>query len=106
LPRPNRGGRSRAILRLLLLLATAVIVVDAIVGDQGLLAVRRARRQSSELKADLAGTHAQNVLRRGEKQRLLADFSVIEDAARRDLGMIRRGEKVFILKDLPSPATP
>ncbi len=86
------------------MLVAAVIVVDALVGDQGMLAVGRARRQSMELQAKLTRRHAQNLRLLEQKLRLLNDNGAIEDAARRDLGMIRRGEKVFILKDLPSPA--
>ena len=30
----------------------------------------------------------------------------LEEAARRDLGLMKRGEKVFIIKDLASPPQP
>jgi cell division protein FtsB len=93
----------RSIVQLLFLLCAAVIVVDALVGEQGLLAGQRARRERDELAARLARTRAENALRRDEVQRLQNDPDAIEDAARRD-GLIRRGEKVFIIKDLPSPA--
>ena len=80
------------------------MVVDVLVGDQGFLAMRRARQQFTESTAELARKQAENAWRREEADRLRDDLSAIEDAARRDLGLIRRGEKVFILKDLPSPA--
>ena len=41
-----------------------------------------------------------------EVRRLTEDPAAIEEIARRDLGLIRPGEKVFIVKDLKSPAKP
>ena len=80
------------------------MVVDALVGDQGFLAMRRARQHYNELATNLARARAENARRRDEADRLQNDLGAIEDAARRDLGLIRRGERVFILKDIPSPA--
>jgi cell division protein FtsB len=81
----------------------AVIVVDAIVGDQGLLATLRARRRSAELAAAIERQRLENGRLREEIRRLNEDPSAIEEVARRELGLIRPGEKVFIIKDLPSP---
>ena len=39
-------------------------------------------------------------------RRLREDPAAIEEIARRELGLIKRGERVFIVKDLPSPAKP
>jgi cell division protein FtsB len=92
--------------RLLLLAFAIVVVVDALVGDQGLLATRRAQREYDNLAAANARQRADNARYREEIRRLKEDPKAIEEAARRDLGLIRPGEKVFILKDLPSPAKP
>jgi len=80
------------------------MIVDAIVGDQGFLAMRRATQEYNELETNLSRIQAENARRLDEVERLRNDLGAIEDAARRDLGLIRRGERVFILKDLPSPA--
>ncbi|MGE3405088.1 MAG: septum formation initiator family protein [Vicinamibacterales bacterium] len=40
---------------------------------------------------------------REEARRLREDPSAIEDIARRELGLIRPGEKLFILKDIAPP---
>ena len=98
------GVRPRSIVRFALLIFAAVMVVDVLVGDQGFLAMRRANRQYAESMAELSRLQGENARRREEVSRLSDDLGAIEDAARRDLGLIRRGEKVFILKDLPSPA--
>ena len=87
----------------LLLFIAAVIVVDALVGEQGLFAMLKARRQAEELAATIARQRAENARLREEIGRLNDDPAAIEEVARRELGLIRPGEKVFIIKDL-SPA--
>jgi cell division protein FtsB len=99
-PRPDR---TRRIVQTLLLFIAAVIVVDALVGEQGLFAMLRARRQGEELAATIARQRAENARLREEVRRLNDDPAAIEEVARRELGLIRPGEKVFIIKDL-SPA--
>jgi cell division protein FtsB len=102
---PQRAGRGRGIVRLLLLFFATVIVVDALVGDYGLFAMLEARRRHDELAATIAHQRLENSRLREEARRLREDPSAIEEIARRDLGLIRPGEKVFIVKDLASPAT-
>jgi cell division protein FtsB len=101
---PQHAGRARRIVRLLLLFFAAVIVVDALVGDHGLLAMLDARRRHDELAATIARQRAENAGLREKARRLREDPSAIEEIARRDLGLIRPGEKLFIIKDLTSPA--
>ena len=100
---PKRPDRTRRIVQMLLLFIAAVIVVDALVGEQGLFAMLRARRQAEELAATIARKRAENARLREEASRLTDDPAAIEEVARRELGLIRPGEKVFIIKDL-SPA--
>ena len=96
---PERDGRTRRIVRLSLLFFALLIVVDAVVGDRGMLALIDARRQHAELEATIARQRAENARLREQARRLRDDPSAIEEIARRDLGLIRRGEKVFIVKD-------
>jgi cell division protein FtsB len=100
------AGRTRRLIRLLLLFVAILIVVDALVGDRGLIAMLDARRQHDELAAAIARQRAENARLREEARRLKDDPATIEEIARRDLGLIRPGEKVFIVKDLPPPPTP
>jgi len=83
----------------------SVILVDALVGERGLLASMRARRQYDELAATIARERADNARLREEARRLKEDPSAIEEIARRELGLIKPGEKVFIVKDV-APAKP
>lgn len=104
-PAPRRHtARPRSVSRLaklLIVIAAAVIVTNAIVGDQGLVAMLRARKEYDALTAAIARQRAENARLREDARRLREDPSAIEEVARRELGLIRPGEKVFILKDLP-----
>jgi cell division protein FtsB len=94
----RRGGR---ILGALFCLVVCVMVVDALVGDQGLIATMRARKQYNQLAADLARIRNENAALREEARRLREDPAAIEEIARRELGLMSPGEKLFIIKDIP-----
>jgi cell division protein FtsB len=91
--------------RWLLMFVASLIVVDGLFGERGLLAMLRARQEYEQLAATLARQRAENARLREEVRRLNDDPRAIEEVARRELGLIRRGEKVFIIKDVP-PAKP
>ena len=93
-------------MQLLLALFAAVMMSSALVGDQGLLAMLQAHRQYDELATVVARQRFENARLRELARRLREDPAAIEEIARRDLGLIRPGEKVFIVKDLASPAKP
>jgi cell division protein FtsB len=86
-------------LYLLLIFVASVIVVDGVVGDRGLLAMLRARQEYDSLAAAIARQRGENAHLREQARRLRDDPEAIEEVARRELGLIRPGEKVFILKD-------
>jgi cell division protein FtsB len=104
-PIPKEPARNRRIIRWLLLFVASLIIVDGFVGDRGLLAMLRARHQYDELSASIARQRAENARLREEARRLREDPAAIEEVARRELGLIRPGEKVFIIRDVP-PAKP
>ena len=97
--RPGRRPRGRTILHATLLLAAAVIVLDALAGDRGLLAMLRVRREYRELAATVARDRAENARLAEQARRLREDPAAVEEVARRELGLIKPGEKVFIIKD-------
>jgi len=98
-PRPGPRARSRTIVHVLLFLAAAVIVLDALAGDRGLLAMLRVRREYRELAASVARARAENTRLAEQARRLREDPAAVEEVARRELGLIKPGEKVFIIKD-------
>jgi len=82
-------------------------MADGLVGERGLLAMVQARRHYQELEATITRERAENARLREEARRLREDPAAIEELARRDLGLIRPGEKVFIIRDIaPASAKP
>ena len=99
--RAQRHGRR--ILAGLFFFVVCVLVVDALVGDQGLVATMRARKQFDQLTVDLARVRSENASLREEARRLREDPAAIEEMARRELGLMSPGEKLFIIRDVAAP---
>jgi len=81
-----------------LLLATCALVANALIGESGMLATRMAGNQESHLEDRIAALKADNDALREQARRLREDPALIEEVARRELGMIRPGERVFIIR--------
>ena len=97
--RPRRpAGRP---LSYLLLFAIGVLGANALFGESGLLAARTASREQAHLAERIAAVEAENEALREQARRLREDPSFIEEVARRELGLIRPGERVFILHPTP-----
>lgn len=88
----------------LLLFVACVLVIDALVGDKGLLAMLHARKEYNQLAADIARARTENARLREEARRLREDPAAIEEIARRELGLIKPGEILFIVKDVAPPS--
>ncbi len=95
---PRRRGR-RA-LQYALVFVSFVLVVNALVGEKGLLATMKAREEYRELEQSLAEARAENARLREQARRLREDPAAIEDIARRELGLMKPGEKLFIIRDV------
>jgi cell division protein FtsB len=93
----------RRLLNYVLALVTVVLVVDALVGDKGLMETMRARRQYADLMASLTALRQQNAQLRDDIRRLKEDPGTIESIAREELGLIRPGELLFVVKDADKP---
>lgn len=85
----------------LLVAIGCVLLIDALVGDKGLLAMLQARALYRELEQSLTDARADNERLRDEAQRLRDEPAAIEEIARDELGLIRPGERLFIVKDVP-----
>jgi cell division protein FtsB len=96
------AARNRRIVHWLLIFIASLIIVDGLVGDRGLLAILRARHEYDELATSIARQRLENARLREEARRLKDDPAAIEEAARRELGLIRSGERLFIIKDVPA----
>lgn len=87
-------------LQLLLVFVTVVLLIDALVGERGLVERMRAGRLYLEAQAELEKIRQENARLLEEARRLKEDSSAIESLARKDLGLLRPGEVLFIIKDI------
>ena len=90
---------------LILLFLAALLAVDAVFGDKGLFALRQARRQQEQVASELLRARQENARLREEVRRL-SEPAAVEEIARRELGLIKPGEILFIVKDAPRSAPP
>ena len=89
----------RRTLQMLLVFVTLVLVINALVGERGLTETLRARKQHQELVTSIEQLRGENARLRDEARRLRSDPSTIEALARQELGLIKPGEMLFIVKD-------
>lgn len=104
-PVPSSNAGRRRALNLLLVFITVVVLVDAVVGEKGLMERMRARREYTQSAATLNALRHENTRMREEIQRLRSDPDAIEALAREELGYIKPGEILFIIRDT-KPAAP
>lgn len=99
-------SRSRWARRWILLLACGLLGVNIIMGDRVPLHSHRlhmeAGREHRRLELEIQQLRHENNRLRGLASRLREDPAAIEAVARRELGMIRPGELVFLLQDEPA----
>jgi cell division protein FtsB len=101
---PQRAQRvGRRVLSGLFFFVVCVLVVDALVGDQGLMATIRARKQYDELATDLLRLRHENAALREAARRLREEPAAIEEIARRELGLMSPGETLFIIRNVEPP---
>ena len=99
-PVPAPGAGRRKMLNLLLGFATVVLLVDALVGEKGLMERLKARRQYLEAVAAYEAAKAENGRLREQVRHLRDDPATAEAIAREELGLIRPGEILFIIRDV------
>lgn len=104
---PDARARRRRTITWILLSAIGVLLINALVGENGYLAKLRAGREEAALTHAVARLRIENRQLQEERQRMQSDPATVEDAARRVLGVIRPGETVVIVRDLPAiPSEP
>lgn len=97
--------RARRVAQYLLVFAGCVLIVNSLVGEKGVFQMLKKRQESQRLDEALAAAQVENAILRTEAERLKSDPAAIEELARRNLGLIKPGEKVFIIRDA-RPAAP
>jgi cell division protein FtsB len=89
--------------RLLVGVCIAFALLIAVVGLPGFTSLVEARREARSLVNDIARLRRENNALREKARSLKQDPAAIEDVARRELGMLRRGEVLFFIKPVPKP---
>ena len=99
---PRRPQPTRRATRFLVILVAAVLVGNALIGERGLIAMIRANRDLTSLSRMIAELRIANEGLRADARRLRDEPRAIEEVARRQLGLIRPGERVFIVTMAPA----
>jgi len=88
---------------ILLLIVLGFLQYRLWVGDGGLAELHALRTQIAEYEAELARLQARNSALAAEVQNLKTGLDAIEERARNELGMIRRGEVFLQVIEKPEP---
>jgi cell division protein FtsB len=83
--------------------ALTVLLVNALVGENGYLATLRARTAQAELEAVVAQLRVENQRLQHDRERIMTDPTALEETARGSLGLIKPGETLLILRDAVPP---
>jgi len=76
-----------------------VLLVNAVVGENGYLATLRVRQEKAAEEAEVARLRIANAALQDETRRITEDPSALEEAARRALGLMREGETMIVIRD-------
>jgi cell division protein FtsB len=86
---------------LVLALTICLFLVYSAAGERGLVRLNRMLDQRDELRTRVDALQESNLTLAEQVSLLRDDPATIENLARTELGMVRDGETVFILPDLP-----
>ena len=98
-PLGESASRRTRVVQLVIFAIAAVITIDAVVGEKGLLQTFRARGEQTQLLNEIERTRYDNARKREYARRLREDPKAIEEAARRDLGLVKPGEVLVIVRE-------
>jgi cell division protein FtsB len=95
----------RRALRTMLGLVLVLAIVDGVFGERGVLANMHLRQRNARQQASIDELTAHNASLTDDIRRLREDPSAVEELAREELGLIKDGELLIILRDTPESAT-
>ena len=95
-------------MKYLAIACVTLAMVDGLFGQRGLIENMRLAARNGAMAERVALLKAENVALEEQAHRLKHDTAAVEDLARRDLGLLKDGELVVILRDVatPTPMTP
>jgi len=91
--------RGRRLVQYGLLFLGCLLFLDALVGEKGLVENLKARQQFQAIERSLGRLKDDNARLSKEVDLLRKDPETIEGIARKELGLMKPGEKLFIIKD-------
>ena len=97
-PPPRRAPKSTRTGRYVVFLVALLLGANAVVGERGLLALFRANQEHTYQQEILDALRAENDRLHRYAEALANQPRFIEDLARRDRGMIKPGEQLFIVR--------
>jgi cell division protein FtsB len=97
--------RGRRLVQYGLLFLGCLLFLDALVGEKGFVENLKKRQQFQALERSLGRLKSDNDRLRKDVELLRKDPDTIEGIARKELGLMKPGEKLFIVKDA-DPAKP
>jgi cell division protein FtsB len=98
--------RNRRLVTWALLLGSFILIVNALFGDRGYLAVVRARQEYRTLADELKRVQDENQRDVDQIRDIKNDPDALEDAARRELGLIKPGETIIVIRDARPASMP
>jgi cell division protein FtsB len=99
LPPPRR--RRRRLVEGVLVFIGSMVLLDSLFGERGIVEMMKKRQEGRALQQEVDKLRSDNERLLVLIDKLQNDPATIEDAARRELGLIKPGEKVFTIRDLP-----
>ena len=99
-PTLSARRRQNPWVRRALVFVSCVVLFDGLFGDRGLAQTIKARQELRRSSENLTSLKRKNAALQDEVRRLREDPATLEAVARAELGLIRRGEILVILKDL------
>jgi cell division protein FtsB len=86
-------------LSILLIVLILLVWYFALFGEKGVIKIIRLRRERDRIIADVNRMQEENTRLQEEIRRLREDSRYLESVARRDLGLIKENEILFIFED-------
>ena len=104
--RDERRGSEVGLRKKAAILASIIVVVGLLVGslfgDRGLLQLVSQRERADDLAREIEQLKADNSRLAADIGALRRDPAAIEKIAREELGLVRPGETVFVIREEPS----
>jgi cell division protein FtsB len=96
--REDVGLRRKAV-NLASVLLLIALAVGSLFGDRGILHLMQQRERAQSLQREIESLRSENARLASEIRALKSDPHAVERLAREELGLVRPGETVFLIRD-------